>query len=170
MSFVHSLLCLLCACFTPPLCALCRPSELCVHLDPSVTTSQLFSFFTSIWNLSLTSCPTMRWQFDPLSSQVMEFYNSEQRAKLWELSGIVPSVRKSWPHVTTANCIEVKMCWPSLKGVLTKCVKKTIRYYSTALVSRGFNVMPLSKISFCTFYCCTLYHLTRGSYEKNMRG
>ena len=42
LSVLHSLLFLLCACFTPPLCALCQPSELCVHFDPSVTTSQAF--------------------------------------------------------------------------------------------------------------------------------
>lgn len=42
MSLLHSLLFLLCACFTPPFCVLCRPSELCVHFDPPVTTSQEF--------------------------------------------------------------------------------------------------------------------------------
>lgn len=60
LSVLHSLSFLLCACFTPPLCALCRPSELCVHFDPSVTTSQAFwplLFFFFFFHLYGT-CPS----------------------------------------------------------------------------------------------------------------
>lgn len=39
--FVVSPLCL----FAPPLCVLCRPSELCVHFDLSATTSQAFGLY-----------------------------------------------------------------------------------------------------------------------------
>lgn len=49
VSVLHSLLFLLCACFTPPLCVLCQPSELCVHSDPSAATSQ------AVWLLLFSS-------------------------------------------------------------------------------------------------------------------
>lgn len=106
MSLLHSLLFLLCACFTPPPCVLCRPSELCVHFDPSVTTSQAFwpfLFFFYIYMEPvlhlLPNHEAVVWPFiRPPPSQVMEFYNSEQRAKLGEGSGILLGVRKSWPR------------------------------------------------------------------------
>ena len=124
VSVLHSLLFLLCACFTPPLCVLCQPSELCVHSDPSAATSQavwlllfssfFFFFFTSIWNLSLTSCLTVVEQlFDPLSVpppiQVTEFYSPEQSAKLGERSDIVLE------HVTLHALVSRCFTWPSLK-------------------------------------------------------
>lgn len=121
MSVLHSLLFLLYVCFTPPLCALCRPSELCVHSNPSVTTSQ-----ASIWTLSLTSRPTMKQLFDPLfiHTEVLlpprSWSFSEQRANFGNGQ---PKFLESgspdhmWPQL---SALMWRFSWPSLKVVIMR--------------------------------------------------
>ena len=84
LSVLHSLLFLLCVRFTPPLCALCRPSELSLHFDPSVTTSQAFCpllfYMEPVPHFLPVAWPFIHPLMLPVSSQVKEFYNTEQTA------------------------------------------------------------------------------------------
>lgn len=83
MSVLHSLLFLLCVCLSPPLCVLCRPSELCVHFGPSVTTSQAswpLLFLTSTWNI-LPNHGSLVWPFIYPSRGLLPLRSWSFRAK-----------------------------------------------------------------------------------------
>lgn len=141
----NSLLFLLCPCVTPPLSNIWRPGELCVHFDLSVTTSQAFwpLVFYIYMVLVLHLLPNHKavvWDFIPFSLhpppfQVMEFYNSEQRTELWELSG---SPDHMWPQPRE---LVWSFSWPSLKVVLTR-VRINIMVCCTAFSFMPFGNYP----------------------------
>lgn len=116
VSVLHSLLLPLCACLSPPLRVLRRPSELCVHFGPPGNCLSGILTFTFFKRLNGTcpsplasprsTCLTCNPFFQRApSSQVVEFYKLEPRAKLSDGAGTRFGVRKSdvWINIRYCN-------------------------------------------------------------------